>query len=732
MIRKKTVETGPTSGPDRRSFLVRLAAGAGCLSLGFRIPHLSVAHATHGTEVNAWIVIQPDDTVVIRVARSEMGQGICAALPMLVAEELECDWAKVRPEFVEPGENLRRKRAWGDMSTGASRAVTGSQEHLRRAGATAREMLIAAAAARWNVLATECRVRDGIITHAPSGRRLSFGQIAEAAASVEPPKHVRLKEPSEWRLIGTRQNRADVPAKVLGQPVFAIDVRLPGMHYAAIAQCPVFGGTLQNVNEGGLRGMQGIRRVLKFPDHVVVVADSWWRAQKALKALHLEWSAGSSARRSSPEISQLLQEGLSATEGNIGREDGNVELAMRQARSQITADYSVPFLAHTTMEPQNCTAHVTPGRVEIWAPTQDGETALATAAAAAGAPPQRVIVHKMMLGGGFGRRGMVQEFIQQAVLVAREFDQPVQLIWSREEDIQHDLYRPATMARLTAALNAAGLPIALRIRVSGPSLLASIAPEMMASGSDPQSLDGLTEDMAYAVPNYRVDYAMRNTDVPIGPWRSLSHSQTAFFKESFIDEMAHAAGQDPYLYRRKLLTHQPKHLAVLDAVADKAGWNAPLPPGMGRGIAIHASCSSICAQVVEAYVDDGGQVHVHRVVSAIDPGYAVNPLSIEMQSESAIVYGLSAALYGEISIRDGRVEQSNFHDYPALRMSEMPSIETLIVASGGFWGGCGEPPLPPVAPALCNAIFGATGQRIRSLPLKNHTLGLTVAPASSK
>jgi isoquinoline 1-oxidoreductase beta subunit len=371
------------------------------------------------------------------------------------------------------------------------------------------------------------------------------------------------------------------------------------------------------------------------------------------------------------------------------------------------------------MEPQNCTAHVTPGRVEIWVPTQDPEAALATAALTAGVAPENVVVHRTMLGGGFGRRGAIQDYVQQAVLIAKNAGQPVQLAWSREEDIGHDFYRPVAMARLTAGLDAAGMPIAWRVRISGQSIVASMAPEMIRGGFDRQFLEGFLEDMPYAVPNYLVDYAMRDSHVPVGPWRGVNHSQNAFFKESFADEMAHAAAADPYEFRRKLLQNRPRHLAVLDAAARKSGWGSRLPSGIFRGIALNESHSSICAQVVEASVSDAGTVHVHRVVSAIDPGHVVNPLTVEMQTESAVVFALTAALYGEISIARGRVQQSNFHDYPMLRMAEMPLVETIIVRSRDRWGGCAEPPVAPLAPALCNAIFAATGRRIRTLPLKN-------------
>jgi isoquinoline 1-oxidoreductase beta subunit len=711
------------SHPDRRSFLASIAAVGGSLVLGFEIPFGTRAvHASVSPrEITAWIVIEPDETVIIRVAKSEMGQGSFTALPMLVAEELECDWSKVRAEFAPPHENRKRNRVWGNMSTGASRSISASQNDLRRAGATARATLIAAAAARWNVPMIECTAAQGVISHGPSGRSVTFGAIAVAAADMKPPTQVALKDPKDWNLIGTRQRRFDVPDKITGKPIYAIDVQLPNMLCAAIVQCPVFKGTLKAVDETKLAGMKGIRQVVKLPDAVAVVADSWWRAKKAAEALPVAWDFGDNSEVSSGTIRAQLKAGLSANDARIGRADGDVERALGQAVKRIEADYAVPFLAHATMEPQNCTAHVTADLVEVWAPTQDGETALAIAADAAGMSPDKVVIHKMMLGGGFGRRGIFQDFVRQAVLIAKAVGQPVKLVWTREEDIRHDFYRPVAMARMIAGLDANGMPIAWKIRTSGQSIIAAVSPRVMQFGVDRNFLQGLLEDMPYEVPNYLVDFAMRNSHVPVGVWRSVNHSQNAFFKECFVDEMAFAAGVDPYLFRRKLLAKKPRELAVLEAAAKRAGWGASLPSGIFRGMALHNSQSSICAQVVDASVGADGKVRVQRVVSAIDAGHVVNPLTIELQTESAVVFGLTAALYGEITIKDGRVEQANFHDYPMLRLAEMPQVETVIVAGDG-WGGVGETAVPPLAPALCNAIFAGTGKRIRSLPLKNHDL----------
>jgi isoquinoline 1-oxidoreductase subunit beta len=709
---------------SRRSFVTSVAALGGGMALGFHLPAgVGGAEAATGpAEVNAWVVIQPDDTVIIRVARSEMGQGITTSLPMLVAEELQCDWSKVRAEFPSPDENLRRKRAWGEMSTGGSRSVRTSQEFLRKAGAAAREMLIAAAAAQWNVPVAECQAASGVIAHKPSGRTLRYGEVAEAATKLPPPVEPKLKDPKDWTLLGTPQKRLDTLDKVTGKPLYGIDVRVPNMVYAAIVQCPVFGGAPKSYDESKLRGLKGVRQVVRLPNAVAVVADSWWQAKRAVDALPVIWDAGQNGKVSSADIAELLRGGLAAPEAAVVRKNGDVEAALGNAAKRLEADYGAPFLSHATMEPQNCTAHVSSDKVEVWVATQSGEAALAAAAAAAEVPPEKVVVHKTMLGGGFGRRGAVQDYVHQAVLIAKAVGQPVKLLWTREEDIRHDFYRPTAMARFTAGLDASGMPIAWRVRVTGPSIIANLFPQRLTGGVDQSFANGFTDEMAYEVPNYEVSYAMRTTHVPVGFWRSVNHSQNGFFRESFIDEMAHAAEQDPYQYRRKLLSKDPVRLAVLDAAAQKAGWGKPTPPGVSRGIALVEAYGTLCAQVAEASVGNNGKVRVHRVVAAVDTGHVVNPEILRAQTESGIVYGLSAALYGAITIENGRVKQGNFDDYEMLRLADMPIVETAVVPSGGFWGGGGEPAVPPLAPALCNAIFTATGKRVRSLPLKGQDL----------
>ena len=717
---------------SRRSLLAGISAVGGGLALGFAIPFEAVSavvpspaapagQENERTEITAWIVIQPDNTVIIRVANSEMGQGALTGIAMLVAEELACDWSTVRTEFVAPEENLRRRELWGDLSTGASRSIGFSQQALRQAGATAREMLIAAAAARWNVPAAECVAQASAISHEASERTLTFGAVAADAAKVAPPADIRLKKPSEWTLAGKPTRRLDVRDKITGRTTYAIDVRLPGMLYAAIVQCPIYGGRLKSADENAIARMPGVRRLVRMPDAVAVVADSWWRAQRAIEALPVDWDDCGNATLSSASIAAFVHEGLVAEEAETGRADGDAAAALTRAARRVEAEYSVPFLVHATMEPQNCTAHVRPDGVEIWAPTQDSAAALANAAFAAGVANEKVKVHRTMLGGGFGRRGATQDYVRQAVLIAKEVDAPVKLVWTREEDVRHDFYRPFGMARLVAGLDADGMPLALTVRLAGPSFVAAMMPQFGAKFVDRSYLSGLMDEMAYDVPNYLLDYVIRPTPVPIGVLRAINYTQNAFYMESFIDEMAHAVGADPYLYRRRLLRNSPKNLAVLDAAAAKANWDTPPPAGISRGIAVVEACGSYCAQVVEASVERGS-VRVHRVVVALDCGHVVNPLSIEMQVQGCVVYALTAALSGEITIKNGAAEQSNFHDCEMLRIADVPHVETVIVPSGGFWGGVGEPPVPPLAPALCNAIFAATGKRVRTLPVKNFDL----------
>src|SRR5882672_4821203 len=708
---------------SRRDFLKVSATVGGGFALQLTVPAPVFAQAAakaKGPELTAWIVIGADDSVLIRVARSEMGQGSSTGLPMLVAEELECDWKKVRTEFVSTGEQIRRNRAWGSMATGGSRSIRDSQETLRQAGAAAREMLVAAAAQRWKVAASECDAENGVITHTPSRRKLRFGQVAQGASKLEPPKDVKLKDPKEWNLVGKAAHRLDIPDKVRGKPLFGIDVQLPGMAYAAIAQCPVFRGKLATVAGERIKGMRGLIKVVQLEDAVAVVADNWWRANRMLKFLAIEWDVGANGGASTESIREFVRFGLEDSSIPVARNDGNVETAFAEAAKLVEAEYYVPFLNHAPMEPMNCTALVKGDRVEVWAPTQNAEATHATAAATAGVPLENVEVHLTHLGGGFGRRGF-QDYTRQAVAIAKAVEgRPVKLLWSREEDMQHDFYRPMTMMRFKAALDREGKLTAWRVRDASHSIMAGVRPQEIKEGIDRHALGGIV-DMPYEVPNLRIEFAMRNSHVPVGFMRTVFHSQNPFMRECFIDELAAAAGKDPYEFRRAMLAERPKDLAVLDAAAKASGWSSPLPEGVHRGIALQDSHGSYAAAVFEIAVSESGQIDIRRVVVAVDPGHVVNPDSAEAQVQSCVAYGLTSVLWGEITLKDGRVEQSNFGDYRIMRIAEMPRrIEAVLVPSGGFWGGMGETPL-----ALCNAIFAATGKRIRALPLKNQ--GFSVA-----
>jgi len=707
---------------SRRDFLKVSTALGGGLALELTLPAL--AAGTKDPELTAWIVIRPNDEVLIRVARSEMGQGSSTGLPMLVAEELECDWRKVRTEFVSSAENLRRNRAWGSMATGGSQSIRASQEYLRKAGATAREMLLAAAAQRWKVSASECDAENSVIVHRPSGKKIRFGQVAQAASKLEPPAEVKLKDPKDWNLLGRSAHRLDIHDKVVGKPLFGIDVQLPGMLYAAIAQCPVFRGKLRSVPDERILGLRGLVKVVKLDDAVAVVADNWWRADKMLKLLPIEWDTGANGAATTESIREFVRFGLEDSAIPVARNDGDVEGAFSSAAKVVEAEYFAPFLNHAPLEPMNCTALVRGDRVEVWAPTQNAEATHAAAAEAAGVPIENVEVHLTYLGGGFGRRGF-QDYTRQAVAIAKAVEgRPVKLLWSREEDMQHDYYRPMTLMRFKAALGAGGRLTALRVRDASHSIMAGVRPQEIKDGIDRHALGGII-DSPYAVPNFRIEFAMRNSHVPVGFMRTVFHSQNPFMRECFIDEVASAAGKDPYEFRRPLLSGRPKDLGVLDAAARASGWGSPLPPGVHRGIAVQDSHGSYAAAVFEVSVSAAGEIDIRRVVVAVDPGYVVNPDSAEAQVQSCVAYGLTSVLWGEITLKDGRVEQSNFDNYRIMRIAEMPrTIEAVLVPSGGFWGGLGETPLAPLAPALCNAIFASTGKRIRSLPLANQGLRL--------
>jgi len=717
-------------GITRRNFVVGMAAAGAGFSLGFFTPlgGSGPLPAAETPEVNAWVVIMPDDTVVIRIARSEMGQGTLTGLAQLVAEELQCDWSKVATEYPTPGQNLARDRVWGSFSTGGSQGIRGSHDYVRKGGAAAREMLIEAAAKRWKVPALECSAAESVITHEPTGRTTTYGTVAADAAKLEPPFDVILKDPKEWKIAGKSLPRLDTANKVTGKQVYGSDLRMPGMLNAAIKACPVFGGTLKSYDENKASGMPGVRKIVRVGDNAVaIVADTWWRAQSALEALPVTWDFGPDANVSSADIAETLKEGLDAKEAFVGNKAGDIDKALATASKTVEAVYGYPFQAHATMEPMNAMARWTADKCEVWCPTQNGEAALAAATKASGLPASKCDVYKIHLGGGFGRRGAFHDYVEQAVTIAKQLPgTPVKLIWSREEDMTQDHYHPITQARFVGALDENGDLTGLRVRISGQSILASVMPGRMNNGMDPFVFQGLLPDgdhtISYDIPHLLIDHAMRNPHVPPGFWRGVNINQNALYIESFIDELAHAAGKDALEFRQELLSKNPKCLAVLNAVAERAGWGKPAPEGIGRGLAVCKTFASYVAACAEVSVDGSGDLKIHRIVAATDPGHAVNPRQIEMQVEGSFVYGLSALLYGECTVKDGRIEQENFHSYGVMRLREMPEVETIVMPSGGFWGGVGEPTIAVAAPAVLNAIFAATGKRIRHVPLKNADL----------
>ena len=702
-----------------------LAGAAGAFILGWRIPAAGAQTTLGGREVGIWVVIQPDDTTVVRIARSEMGQGTITGLAQLVAEELDADWSMVRAEMVPPHVNLANRRAWGDMSTGGSRGLRGSVEYVRQGGAAARAMLIQAAADRWAVPVAECRTREGAVMHPASGRSVRYGAVAEAAGKLPVPKDVPLKPQSEWTIIGKPLARLDLAEKTNGSQQYGIDVRLPGMLSAAIAQCPVFGGTLVSFDAAAVLARPGVRHVLAVNNTAVaVVADTWWQAKTALDALTIRWDEGKGAGVTSAAIAARLAEGLEDDAAGAGHVIGDAKTALAGAAKTIEGTYATPFLNHACLEPMNATALVDGDRVEVWVGTQNGEASLAAAAEVAGVPLSNVKVNKFTLGGGFGRRGQ-QDYVRLAVAVAKQVPgRPVKVLWSREEDMQHCYYRPISQCRLRGGLNEKGDLVALHMRISGQSINAWLRPDGNLPGVDLRQMQGVVpEEFGYlSIPNLLVDYAMRNTHVPVGPWRGVNLNQNAVYLECFMDELAHAAGRDPLAFRQGLMAKNPRHLAVLTATAERAGWGKPLPDGVFRGIAQNYGYGSYTAAVAEVSVSPKGELTIHRIVAGTDPGHVVNAQQVEAQVEGSFVFGLSACLYSEITIDKGRVVEGNFDTYEVLRMKDMPKVETVAVPSGGFWGGVGEPTIAVAAPAVLNAVFAATGKRVRSLPLKHTDL----------
>jgi isoquinoline 1-oxidoreductase subunit beta len=714
---------------NRRSFIVGSSAAGAGLALGFNLPlgANNVVRAEDGSpEVDAWVVIKPDDTIVIRIARSEMGQGTLTGLAQLVAEELNADWSKVTTEFPTPGQNVARKRVWGDFSTGGSRGIRESNEYVRKGGATARMMLVQAAADAWKVPVAECSAANSVITHKASNRTVTYGKVAEAAAKLDPPKDVPLKDPKDWTIAGKPLKRLDTADKIVGKTVFGIDIRQPNMLYAAISACPVFGGKLQSIDEAKVTDMPGVKKVVRVGDNAVaVVADSWWRAKKALDALPITWNDGDNAKVSSATIADFLKEGLSAEQAFVGNQSGDVKTALAGAAKVVEATYSYPYQNHAPMEPMNATALYTADRCEVWCSTQNGEAALAATAEASGLPVAQCDVHKTLLGGGFGRRGQT-DYVRQAVAVAKAMPgTPVKLLWSREEDMTHCFYHPITQCKMTAGFDANKNLIALHMRISGQSILATVFPARMdKDGRDPVVFQGLNPGgpegaFGYNVPNILIDHAMRNPSVPAGFWRGVNTNHNAIYVETFMDQLAHEVGEDPLAFRLKYL--KPKNAAVLKAVAEKAGYGTPAPQGVYRGLSQIMGFGSYVAACAEVSVTNG-QVKIHRIVGGTNSGHAVNPEQIARQVEGSFVYGLSAMLYGECTVRAGHIEQRNFDTYQVMRIDEMPKVEAIVMPDGEFWGGVGEPTIAVAAPAVLNAIAAATGKRIRNFPLKNNDL----------
>jgi len=692
----------PVMRLDRRGFLKSAAGG---LLLGFQLSRGSkpLAAAVSDNKLNAWVHVGTDDYVTLFIHKAEMGQGTVTSLSMLLAEELECDWSKIRTEF--PGID----RAFGgNQGVVGSQSIRSSWQPLRQAGATAREMLIQAAAQKWSVDKSQCRAENNAVINTASNARFSYGDLAEDAAKVAPPTGVALKDPSQFRIIGKPRKRLDTPAKTTGRATFGIDVRLPNMLFAAAARCPVFGGKVGSFDAAKAKAMPGVKHVVQISSGVAVIADNTWNAIQARNALAIQWDEGAHANLSSAGIRKEWVE-LADQPGAVARQAGDAAVALAGAVKKIDAVYEAPYMAHAPMEPLNCTADVRADSCEVWASTQGQSAALQEAVRVTGLRPDQVKIHTEFMGGGFGRRARA-DYIGEAVEASKAVGAPVQLTWAREDDMQQDWYRPASYTRFAGSLDADGWPVALTGRVICPPFGG------LRNGVSSTAVEGIV-DTPYAIPHVTVDYHAADPGIPVSYWRSVGYSQNTFFAESFMDELAAAGGKDPFEFRRKLLEKSPRPLAVLALAADKAGWGKPLPAGHGRGIALVNNIGSFTAEVAEVSVIKG-KLKVHRVVCAVDCGHVVNPSGVEQQIQSGIVYGLSAAMKGEITIDHGRVQQSNFHQYDVLRIDEMPVVEVYLVPSQAAPGGIGEASVPPIAAAVGNAIFAATGKRVRKLPMR--------------
>jgi isoquinoline 1-oxidoreductase subunit beta len=704
-----------TTSIDRRAFLKTGLAGATGLIVGFYLPSRRevFADGTEPTVLNAFINVSPDDKITILISKSEMGQGVVTSLSMLAAEELECDWKQIRTEFA-PAAKVYFDPVFGMQGTGGSQSVHSGWVPMRTAGATAREMLIAAAAQKWGVDGSECHAESGAVIHTATKRRLTYGSLAEAAGKLTPPTNVKLKDPSQFKVIGKPTKRLDTPDKVCGKAMFGIDARRPGMLHAAVLRCPVFGGKAASFDASKAKALTGVKDVIQISTGIAVVADNTWTAFQGKKALVVTWDEGPNVGVTSESIFKTFEE-RAEKPGVVSRKEGDAASALTSAAQKVEAVYRAPYEAHATMEPMNCVADVQADRVEIWAPTQFQTPAQGIAAGIAGVKPEQSFVHTTYLGGGFGRRGW-SDFVTDACEVSKAMKAPVQVTWTREDDMQHDYYRPASYIKMAAGLDAGGNPTAFTARVACDSIMSWFFPGSVKNGMDSSSVEGVS-DLAYDIPNILVDYQLVSGPVPMGFWRSVGASQNGFFSESFIDELAAAAKKDPYEYRKGLLSKKPRHLGVLNLAAEKAGWTKPLPKGMYRGIAVLEAFATYVAEVAEISIDKNNNIKVHRIVCALDCGRVVNPAIIEQQAMGAMVFGLTQTLKGEITIDKGRVVQANFDTYEPLRLNECPKMEVYIVPSAETPTGMGEPAVPPVAPAVCNAIFAATGKRIRRLPV---------------
>jgi isoquinoline 1-oxidoreductase beta subunit len=729
---------------SRRQFIVKGTLAGGGLMLGLgALPDLALAQGpinydpnspmkTGAPEVNAWVSVKPDDTVIVRVVRSEMGQGTRTGLAQLVAEELECNWKKVTTESPTPGQSIARKRVWGEHGTGGSRGIRISEDYVRRGAAAARIMLVQAAADQWKVPVSQLSVDKGVITDIPTGRKTTYGKVAELASTLTPPdpKSITLKDPRTWKVAGQPYARLDTANKVNGGKIYGIDLQMPGMLCAAVKSCPVFGGKLTSYDEAKVKNLRGVRGVVKINDSTVaVVADTWWRAKTALDALPIVWAEGKDASVSQDSINKMLRAGLDEQGDFWQRKVGDAPEAINGSAKKIEAIYFTPFRAHVNMEPMNATVKISGDRAEAWVPTQNGEGSLAALSEATGIDIAKCEVYKLDSGTGLGRRGSTQDFVSYAAKVAQQYPGvPVKVVWSREEDLTHDYYHPIAMAKMTAGIDSSGNVTGMHIKVAGQSINATLAPSAIKDGKDDRQMQGFYENgpdaqLGYTFPTLLTEYVMKNTHVPVGPWRGVNTNQNGIFMECFMDECAKAAGKDPVKFRQAVMQSHPKHLGVLNAAAQKANWEKPLPAGTYRGIAQFMGYASYSACVAEVAVD-GNVVHVKRLVFALNSGHVVNPYLTREQIEGSVAMALGAIFNPEITVENGRIKQQNLDTYPILKLSSTPNIETVLVPSYDFWGGVGEPTICVVAPAVANAILAAIGRPVRNFPLYKEGLSL--------